>query len=89
MPRSRPPKLTQPKLIQIFVALKRVELNAFAAMLRRSLRSTAVVGPIEWVTHLAELATLDDLSGRLEEDCRHLAGADSVPQPIRCNETRQ
>ena len=72
MPRSRPPKLTEPKLIQIFVGLKRVELNAFAAMLRRSLRSTAVVCPIEWVAHLAELATLDNLSGRLEEDCRHL-----------------
>ena len=82
MPRSRPPKLIEP-----FIALKWAELDTFAAMLRPSLRSAQSAGPIEWVTHFAELATLDDLSGRLEEDCRHLAGADSVPQPIRCNET--
>lgn len=78
MTRSR-----SPKLIEAFIALKWAELEAFAAMLQPSLRSAQPVAPIEWVTRLAELATLDDLTARLGVECRQLAGADSVPQRAR------
>ena len=79
MSRSRPPKL-----IEELIGLKWAELNAFAAMLRPSLRSAAPVGPTEWVARLAELATLHNLAGRLEDDYRRHTIADSVPQRVRC-----
>ena len=79
MSRSRPPKL-----IEDFIDLKWAELDAFALMLRPSSRSAVPVGPIEWVTRLAELANIHNLAGRLEVDYRQLAGTDSVPQRLRC-----
>ena len=79
MSRSRPPKL-----IEEFIGLKWAELNAFAAMLRPSVRSAAPVGTIEWVTRLGELATLHNLAGCLENVYRRQTGADSVPQRVRC-----
>lgn len=77
-----------PILIEEILALKWAELDAFAAMLRPSLRSAKGVDPARWVTHLTGLANLDDLSRSLDEDYRRLANADSVSASSEATQPR-